>query len=159
MQSFEINTKHSIYAPKLLFLNGWNLPRTKYFNLSFRRRRRKRRRKRTKRGNTRLTTLGSGTLPCSTTCLAKGQKLKVILLEPEKISPLTVMRQYWFKSITMWNPTAPHSSSCILTARWKEIYIFQPPTCHIFSFSQSLIGRARLRLNLLDKWMVWSPSH
>lgn len=159
MQSFEINTKHSIYTPKLLFLNGWNLPRTKYFNLSFWRRRRKRRRKRTKRGNTRLTTLGSGTFPCSTTCLAKGQKLKVILLESEKFSPLTDMSQYWYKSITMWNPKAPHSSSCILIARWKEICIFQPSICHIFSFSQSLIGRVRLRLNLLDKWMVWSPSH
>lgn len=93
MQIFKINTKHSVHAPQLLFLK-WPKSSPNTIFCHFKEERDEQEGERVERErNTRLAHSGARHLPCSVIYLGKGQKGKGILLESEKISPVTVIRQ------------------------------------------------------------------
>ena len=93
MQIFKINTKHFVLHPNYYFLNGQNLPQTQYFVISKKKDMNKEEKEYKEKGIPDLPTLGLGILLRSIIYLGKGQTGKVILLESEKISPVTVIRQ------------------------------------------------------------------
>lgn len=87
-------TQNTLYMhSNYYFLNGQNLPQTQYFVISKKKEMNKKEKEYKEKGIPDLPTLGLGILPCSIIYLGKGQKGKVILLESEKISPVTVIRQ------------------------------------------------------------------